>query len=409
MSKTVKWMNKDQAKLLGFNPKKDEKGRKQARYLLDEKQLREFLSIKDQNILDIVSETKANDYEPKKFVLSAWKDGVMMDIDTYCTTYNLPRKDISSYKLISHTGTPYYNIVFKENIETDNFNYKKALKKALKDVSKYKPNKENVESNRVGVITLADLHFGAYISASQISPEYSITVLCASLEYAAIRVNRFRYKVVHVHLLGDLIESFTGLNHKNSWKGLDKGMFGVSAIKLFVELFKKHFLDNVKNLGKIKLVAGNHDRLTSDNKEDVDGGAAELIAWGLELKGYDIEFSTSVLTHLVDDINYILNHGHLGLTKKLSTKEMCWTYGKKGVFNYIQEAHLHSRIRKLNAKQVQGFQLISDDNNDCRREVFPSFFTGNPYSEYLGFSTCGGFKISESGRGTGVDVFDFSL
>ena len=50
---------------------------------------------------------------------------------------------------------------------------------------------------------------------------------------------------VHVHLLGDLIESFTGLNHKNSWKGLDKGMFGVSAVKLFVKLFKKHFLDNI--------------------------------------------------------------------------------------------------------------------------------------------------------------------
>ena len=88
--------------------------------------------------------------------------------------------------------------------------------------------------------------------------------------------------VVHVHLLGDLIESFTGLNHKNSWKGLDKGMFGVSAVKLFVKLFKKHFLDKIINLGSIKMVAGNHDRVTSDSSEDVDGGAAELVAWGLK-------------------------------------------------------------------------------------------------------------------------------
>lgn len=404
MKKLHKYLSPSEAKYLGLEPKPNEKNRKKARYYVTDE---EFDKAKT---LSVESETKPNDYKEEKFILTAWKDGVMMDIDTYCVTYKLPRKDISSYKLISHTGTPYYNIVFKENVlDSDDIDYKKALKKALKDVSKYKSNKTDVESNRNGVVTLADLHFGAYISASQISPEYSITVLCGMLEYAALRVNRFRYKTVHVHLLGDLIESFTGMNHKNSWKGLDKGMFGVSAIKLFVKLFKEHFLDNVKNLGKIKLVAGNHDRLTSDNKEDTDGGAAELIAWGLELKGYDIEFSTSVLTHLVDDINYILNHGHLGLTKKLSTKEMCWTYGKKGYFNYIQEAHLHSRIRKLNATQVKGFQLISDDNNDCRREVFPSFFTGNPYSEYLGFSTCGGFKISESGRNKGVDVFDFSL
>ena len=66
-------------------------------------------------------------------------------------------------------------------------------------------------------------------------------------------------------------------------------------------------------------------------------------------------------------------------------------------------------MRLLDAKQVKGFKIVMDDNNDCRREVFPSFFTGNPYSENLGFSTMPGFKISMSGRGRGVDVFDFSL
>ena len=49
--------------------------------------------------------------------MSAWSsEGKMMEIDEYCKTYNLPRKDITSYKLVSHTGTPFYNIVFKENV-----------------------------------------------------------------------------------------------------------------------------------------------------------------------------------------------------------------------------------------------------------------------------------------------------
>ena len=405
--KIRKRLSANQAKQLGFKVKQKEPNGRNPRYMVTTEQIARLGDTKN----DVTSTTSANDYK-EPLVLSAWSDkGKMMSIDEYCEHYKLPRTDISSYKLVSHTGTPYYNIVFKEKTEEDNFDYKSALEQAFKDVKKYKPRKEKKPRiiYRQGVITLADLHFGAYISASQISPEYSITVLCDMLEYAAEKINSFDYNVVHVHLLGDLIESFTGLNHKNSWKGLDKGMFGVSAVKLFVELFQKHFLNKIDNLGCIKMVAGNHDRVTSDSSEDTDGGAAELVAWGLEMLGYDVEFSTSVLTHLVDDTNYILNHGHLGLTKKMSTKEICWTYGKKGYFNYIQEAHLHSRIRKLNAKQVQGFQLISDDNNDCRREVFPSFFTGNPYSENLGFSTMPGFKISMTGRGSGVDVFDFSL
>ena len=41
-------------------------------------------------------------------------DNKIMSIDTYCDHHGLPRKDITSYKLITHTSTPYYNIQFKE-------------------------------------------------------------------------------------------------------------------------------------------------------------------------------------------------------------------------------------------------------------------------------------------------------
>ena len=89
---------------------------------------------------------------------------------------------------------------------------------------------------------------------------------------------------------------------------------------------------------------------------------------------------------------------------------MCWDYGKKGLFNYIKEGHLHSRIMKLDAKQAKNFQMISDDSIDCRRQVCPSLFTGNSFSEYGGWSTLAGYLIQEvNDNGNGVDVFDFSL
>ena len=60
----------------------------------------------------------------KPFIISSWNDkGYNMGIDEYCEFYNLPRDDIKSYKLVTHTGTPYYNIQFKENreIEAEDF------------------------------------------------------------------------------------------------------------------------------------------------------------------------------------------------------------------------------------------------------------------------------------------------
>lgn len=292
--------------------------------------------------------------------------------------------------------------------EEEDFDSLAEMEKQLKGFSPER-SFQKPRTEKSGVIKLTDFHFGAYISALKLTPEFNISILCDMLERAADQLNWYGYKVAHIHILGDLIESFTGLNHKNSWKGLDKGMFGVSAIKLFVELFSKHFLERVHNLGEVKIVAGNHDRVTSDSKEDVDGGAAELVAWGLEKSGYNIEFSSTVLTHIVDGICHILNHGHLYLTKRKTTEEICWMYGEKGMFNFITEGHLHSRIAKLSATQIKKFHMISDDTVDTRRQVCPSLFTGNMYSESGGWSSNAGFLICETGVKKKINVFDYAV
>ena len=64
------------------------------------------------------SKSKSNEYENKpKFVLSAWsKQGHMMDIDEYCSTYHLPKENITSYKLVSHTGTPFIILLLKNQL-----------------------------------------------------------------------------------------------------------------------------------------------------------------------------------------------------------------------------------------------------------------------------------------------------
>jgi hypothetical protein len=75
----------------------------------------------------------------------------------------------------------------------------------------------------------------------------------------------------------------------------------------------------------------------------------------------------------------------------------------------VCEGHLHSRMEKMTANRVQRIDRVQDDSNDSRRMIFPSFFTGNTYSEHGGWSTTPGFVVTESNGNKKPIVYDFPL
>ena len=327
-------------------------------------------------------------------VLSALKtDGTIMTIDEYCDYYGIPREQARTYKLVTHTSKgAYYNIasnVVSEGSDFDLDLLKQNLKKALKNVS-YKGDFKRAHDRPI-VLSIADLHGGAYVDNLKKTKPYSIDILAKLLAETAEITNSHNSKMVNVHILGDLIESFTGLNHINSWKGLHKGMTGARIIKLMVTLLHENLLSRITNLNEVKIIAGNHDRVTSNKAEDTDGDAADLIAWGLSMIGYKVDFDPFVLSYKFDNIRYVLLHGDQGLSRK-STENIILNYGEQGVYNVVNEAHLHSLIgkRKPNVKEIKD---ITDDSINYRRVTNPSFFTGNSYSERLGFTSNSGFII----------------
>jgi len=357
-----------------------------------------------------ITYTDTNQYESDTQLSARKSDGSLMNIEEYCMIYGIPFEQARTYKLVTHTGTPYYNIasnVLSQESYVSEQELKDLIKEGLENVKLTL--KTNVTgSNSVGIVKLADLHLGAYVDNLIRTKNFSIDILANKLFDAATEVNKRGYSLVHIHILGDLIESFTGLSHKNTWKGLDKAMVGAEAVKLVVKILHDNFLSRINNLGEVKVVAGNHDRVTSDNKEDVQGGAANLVCWGLELIGYRIEFNPLVITHVVDGICHILTHGHHNISKK-STKQLCWDYGVQGMYNLICEGHLHSIIQKLNINQRDSYQTIKDDAVDHRRINCPSFFTGNFFSESLGYTSESGFIITEN-NGKGVpNVFYYAI
>jgi hypothetical protein len=56
--------------------------------------------------------------------------------------------------------------------------------------------------------------------------DFSYEVVVDRLKQAADQINRMGYKKVEIALLGDFIETFTGLNHMNSWQQLEYGGYG---------------------------------------------------------------------------------------------------------------------------------------------------------------------------------------
>ncbi len=373
---------------------------------------KEDLDEETDNITISDSNNYANDKQSKKSVgfTAIGDDGGLMNIEQYCSHYGLNVNTIRSYKLISHSSIPFYNIVFQDEDKNVPLVTEEELKKLISDgleQIKYTPSVVPTKT-KIGVVKIADLHLGAYVDNLIRTKNFSIDILANKLTDAVNEINQRNYSIVHIHILGDLIESFTGLNHKNTWKGLDKAMVGAEAIKCVTKILHDNFLSKINNLGEVKVVAGNHDRVTSDNKEDVQGGAANLVCWALELLGYSIEFNSLVISHTVDNICHILTHGHHSLSKK-STKQICWDYGVQGKYNLICEGHLHSIIQKLSVNQRDGFKTITDDAVDHRRMNVPSFFTGNFFSESLGYTSESGFVITED-NGKGVpNVFYYAV
>ena len=351
--------------------------------------------------------------QPKIDMPSAWCSILekFLTIEEYCDRYGLDINSVKSSKLVTHNATHMtYNIAFfEDNSEpaVDVEELKNILVDGIANLS-YIKRKAVSKRKKVGVVKIADLHLGSVVENLIKTKDFNINILVEKLGLAVEEINSRNYSEVHVHILGDLIESFTGMSHINSWKSLDKNLIGAEAIKMAVKVLHESFLSKIDNLGEVKIIAGNHDRVTSNNKEDVEGDAAKLISWGLELIGYPIEFNSIVITHVVDGIAHILTHGHHGISKK-STKQLCWDYGVQGKYNLICEGHLHSIIQKLNVKQHDSFTTIQDDAVDHRRMNCPSFFTGNYYSETLGYTSESGFVITEdNGRGI-PNVFYYAL
>jgi len=294
---------------------------------------------------------------------------------------NIKEKDVKSVKAWTMSnGEQTYSVVFKKGSGKD---------KIQIELDKYFENKPHIISNNVpgtGIakVVTTDWHIGAYIKDLVKSQNYNLDVLERYLANIAAIINSKNYKEVHISILGDLIESFSGTSKQNTFKELE--LWGTNAVIAAYEIIKR-WLEKINNVASITIISGNHDRSQPNKELEPEGEIANLVAYFLDkTTPYQINYSSYVYTEVIDNICYINTHGDRGINKDMT--KLVWDYGKQGHYNVVLAGHLHSRKKLINATY--------DNSTDFRMIHCPSLFTGNFYSETLGYTSTAGFYIIEN-------------
>lgn len=212
-------------------------------------------------------------------------------------------------------------------------------------------------------------------------PDYSPELCEEMMETAARKINAFGAKEVHLWFGGDNIETFTGMNHTDSWRGIAKGYYGAQLVTKTYKMLCK-FISKVNNVVAIHAVPGNHDRATQKADQDGQGWIAEIIFELIRLsfgEQIPVNYQEKVVSEHIDGIQYIMSHGHLKLTQ-LPAADMVLKYGDAGCFNLHMSGHLHNR-------------QIKNDSVNFTHRINPSVFPGNDYSVDNGWGAAPGFTV----------------
>jgi len=318
-----------------------------------------------------------------------------------CEEAGVPIENVSHYWYKSQD----FSIFSKMPIGHDSEKAIEWLNEQLANIKKVNPAK--VKGSGTIVVGMSDFHFGANVKAFLRTPAFNADIVISRIKAAVKRINAIGAKQVHLFLAGDFIESFTGVNHDNSWKELS--MWGANAFIFTCEVMKELVLSKINNLAAVHMVAGNHDRVSIKSTLDSEGDFAAQLAYHLgQVTDIPVNFDYLVLNPIIDGVQYILMHGHQGLSKNEIYK-ILFEYGHQGMYNVITEGHLHSRIVKK-AQSAKHFKVmdevvVSMDSGQFRKITLPSMFTGNTYSQQNGWTSSAGFAWMQRYEG-GIDHHD---
>ena len=361
------------------------------RYRLKPEQIKNLVSLQnktDANDVSNVSETLPNDYN-KSFVLSAWNSdkNTMMDIDTYCSHYGLPREDVSSYKLISHTGTPYYNIVFKENSIAEEIDIEEAVKSAIRHSETLNIRvdvQDNTDEEYFTRLVYTDVHVGMDTNpenASMYSQKWDEEALMDTANVIIKHtVENKKGECLVIDDLGDLLDGFNGKTTRGG-HDLPQNMSNQEAFSAALR-FKLHILDNlVEHFDSVFC-----NNITNDNHSG-DWGACLNKAF---LEVVKVKHPRVLVKNIPEFIGhyymgshaFILSHGKDKRNLKFGFKPILDTKQIEHIDQYLKYHNVFSKAKYIEFSKGDSHLMLLDYSTSQDFDYF-SYPALSPSSDWV--------------------------
>jgi hypothetical protein len=224
---------------------------------------------------DIDNETETNQYQSNLAVsvLSALKqDGTIMNIEEYCSNYNIPFEQVKTYKLVTHTGKgAYYNIASRDVAVSDLLGDEVSAEKSLSELIsklnlKSSPSyyKENLVLNTefFDRLVFTDVHINLDPNGDgnpMYGGVYDRTEILRRLNEMVAYIRQEQVSsTLYIDELGDFMDGYKQATTRNSGHSLpqltndkdafDLGVeFKVTLIKSLLPFYKKVICNNITN------------------------------------------------------------------------------------------------------------------------------------------------------------------
>jgi hypothetical protein len=350
-----------------------------------------------------MSETDSNNYSNNIESKSSSEfnaigpDGKLMPIEKYCEFYGLDFSKIRSYKLISHSGTPFYNIVFysaeEEVIFDIESNLEEIVKKHIFRVPT--PSFVNKPKSWFDRLVYTDTHIGMDVNGKDGDSLYD-----GKWDKEEV-LNRLSTMVSHVKehqksstlVIDDLGDFLDGLGGQTTRKGheLPQNMNDKEAFDLALE-FKIRLVDSLV-YDYEEIICNN---ITNDNHSGVFSYfVSSAVKQILEAKYPGKVHVNSVKKFMhhysVGNHTFVISHGKDIGEQKFGFKPKLDAVQSEKIDQYLKENKLYNG-NFIEFSKGDSHQAIYDDttSNDFSYYNYPAF---SPPSNWVKTN----FKNSKSG------------
>ncbi|NRA92821.1 MAG: hypothetical protein HRU26_09070 [Psychroserpens sp.] len=301
--------------------------------------------------------------------------GKVMDMDAYCSYYNLPRGQVRSWKLLTHTRFPIYNIVFKEvetEITEESVDFEAIFKKHANNI--VQPRLESYVDIPVDMnsgfdrLVYTDVHIAMDTNAkgtSMYASPWSKEVILRTIKDMAYKaIDCKRSNTIVVDELGDFLDGFNGYTTRGGHK-LPQNMTDEEAFDLGVEV-KMEIADIL--LSSFEHVIFNN--ICNDNHAGSFGYFVNSAFKSIIERKYGSRVACNnyrnfINHYVINDIAMVITHGKDEDTLKFGFKPILDSKGLEKIDQYakVNGLYKHAKIvfSKGDSHQAMFDMATSDD------------------------------------------------